>query len=123
MSNRIAWLEVVSTDVSASGEFYQELFDWPIVTDDKMNYTMTSFGIGEPGIGFAPVDEAQGMTPGSVVAYVDVDDIDATIERARELGAPIYVGKTEVPTVGYIAIVGDPGGNRIGLMQSVQESS
>jgi len=117
MPNRIVWLEVASTDVSASADFYRRLFDWPVVTDPQTDYTMTSFGVDETGIGFAPVDESQGMPPGSVVVYAGVDDIDESLSRARELGAPIYLEKTEVPEVGWIAIVGDPGGNRIGLMQ------
>ena len=119
MRNKITWLEVASTDIPASAEFYTRLFDWPIVTDATADYTMTSFGEEEPGIGFSPVDETQGITPGSVLVYVDVDDVDASLARARELGAPIYMDKTEVPTVGWIAIVGDPGGNRIGMMQSL----
>jgi hypothetical protein len=63
------------------------------------------------------VDEAQGVTAGSILVYVDVADIDATIARAKELGAPIILDKTEIPTVGWMAIFGDPGGNRIGVMQ------
>lgn len=119
MSNKISWIEVVSTDVPASGDFYRDLFDWPVVTDDTMNYTMTNFENASPGIGFPAADEAQGMSPGSVVVYVDVADIDATLARARRLGATVYQDKTEVPTVGWIALLGDPGGNRIGLMQSL----
>ena len=119
MPNKIAWLEVASTDIPASAEFYRKLFDWPIVTDEKMNYTMTSFGMDETGIGFAAVDPQMGVTPGSVTVYADVANIDAALARARALGAPVYLDKTEIPTVGWIAIVGDPGGNRIGLMQSL----
>jgi len=123
MPNKITWLEVASTDIPASAEFYSKLFDWPIVTDAEMNYTMTSFGGEETGVGFSSVDETQGITPGSVLVYVDVDDVDAALSRAKELGAPIYMDKTEVPTVGWIAILGDPGGNRIGLMQSLPPES
>ncbi|MBN1661758.1 MAG: hypothetical protein JXA93_25415 [Anaerolineae bacterium] len=118
MTNRIAWLEVASTDVPASGEFYRKLFDWPVVTDELMNYTMTNFGMDEPGIGFAAVN-GDGMNPGDVVVYIDVENIDAMLDRARKLDAPVYLDKTEIPTVGWIAIVGDPGGNRIGLMQGM----
>lgn len=123
MSNRIAWLEVSSTDVSASAEFYRNLFDWPIVTDVKSDYTKTSFGRGETGIGFRHAAEMQGLTPGSVLVYVQVDDVDAAIARAKELGAPIYKDKTQVPSGGWMAIVGDPGGNRIGLMEYVPAES
>jgi predicted enzyme related to lactoylglutathione lyase len=117
MSNKITWLELASTDVPASAKFYGDLFGWPIIKDEQMDYTMTGFEGDETGVGFSPVDEAQGVTAGSVLVYVDVVDIDATIARAKELGAPIHLDKMQIPTVGWMAIFGDPGGNRIGVMQ------
>jgi predicted enzyme related to lactoylglutathione lyase len=119
MSNRIMWLELASTDIPASAKFYADLFGWPIVKDEQMDYTMTAFEGDETGIGFSPIDEAQGVTPGSVLVYVDVADIDAAIARAKELGAPVDLDKTEIPTVGWMAVFGDPGGNRIAVMQSM----
>jgi predicted enzyme related to lactoylglutathione lyase len=119
MSSKIMWLEIASTDIPASAKFYADLFDWPIVTDEQMDYTMTAFEGEETGVGFSPVDEAQGVAPGSVLVYVDVADVEAAIGRAKELGAPILLDKTEIPTVGWMAIFGDPGGNRIAVMQSM----
>ena len=49
--------------------------------------------------------------------YVDVADVDAAIARAQALGAPIYLDKMEIATVGWMAIFGDPGGNWIAVMQ------
>ena len=121
MSNKIIWLESSSTDVPASAKFYGDLFGWPIVTDEKMNYTMTAFEGGETGMGFSEVNEERGVAPGSVLIYVDVADVDATIAKAKELGAPIFLDKMEIPTVGWMAIFGDPGGNRIGVMQSMPQ--
>jgi predicted enzyme related to lactoylglutathione lyase len=72
-------------------------------------------------MGFTKVDEAQGVAPGSVLVYVDVADVDATIARAKELGAPIIVDKFEIPTVGWMAVFGDPGGNRIAVMQAMPQ--
>lgn len=117
MSNKIMWLELASTDIPASAKFYGDLFGWPIIRDEQMDYTMTGFEGEETGIGFARVDEVQEVAPGSVLVYVDVADIDASIARAKDLGAPIYLDKTEIPTVGWMAIFGDPGGNRIAVMQ------
>jgi predicted enzyme related to lactoylglutathione lyase len=121
VSNKITWFESASTDVSASAKFYGDLFGWPMVTDERMNYTMTAFEGGETGMGFSPVDEAQGVAAGSILVYVDVADIDATIARAKELGASIYLDKMEIPTIGWMAIFGDPGGNRIGVMQRMPQ--
>jgi predicted enzyme related to lactoylglutathione lyase len=120
MSNKIMWLELASTDIPASGKFYGDLFGWPIVRDEQMDYTMTAFEGEQVGIGFSPVgDDPASEAEGSVLVYVDVADVDATIARAKELGAPILLDKTEIPTVGWMAIFGDPGGNRIGVMQSM----
>jgi predicted enzyme related to lactoylglutathione lyase len=113
------WFELASTDIPASANFFKELFDWPIVRDEEMDYTMTAFEGDAVGMGFSPVDEAQGTPPGSVLAYVDVADVDATIARAKELGAPILMDKMEIPTVGWMAVFGVPGGNRIAVMQSM----
>ena len=71
----------------------------------------------ETGVGFSCLDEAQGTQPGSVLVYVDVADVDATIARARELGAPVYLDKTEIPAVGWMAVFGEPSSCRIGVMQ------
>jgi predicted enzyme related to lactoylglutathione lyase len=117
MSSRILWLEIASTDIPASAKFYMDLLGWPIVRDEEMDHTMTAFDRGETGVGFTPVDEDQGVAPGSVLAYVDVDDVDAAIAKAKDLRAPVYLDKMEIPTVGWMAIFGDPGGNRIAILQ------
>ena len=119
MDNRIFWLEIASNDIPSSAKFYQDLLGWPMVRDEEMDYTMTAFERGETGVGLAPVSEEQGVAPGSVLVYVDVPEVDATIARAKELGAPILVDKTEIPTVGWMAVFGDPGGNRIAVMQTM----
>jgi len=122
MSNKIMWFEMASTDVPASAEFYGNLFDWPIVTDPNMNYTMTAFEQGEVGMGFSDTnDERSNAKSGDVLVYVDVADVDATIAKAKELGAPILMDKMEIPTVGWMAIFGDPGGNMIGVMQAMPQ--
>jgi predicted enzyme related to lactoylglutathione lyase len=56
----------------------------------------------------------------SVLVYVNVADVDATIARARKLGAVILMDKMEIPGVGWMTIIGDPGGNRIAAMQRMQ---
>ena len=53
MTNKIMWIEMASTDVPASAKFYSDLFGWPTVRDEKMDYTMTAWeqyipGRGEP---------------------------------------------------------------------------
>lgn len=119
MSNKIMWLELASTDIPASAKFYSDLFGWPMIRDEQMDYTMTGFEGDQTGVGFSPAGDERSSVgaTGSVLVYVDVADIDASISRAKELDAPILREKMEIPTVGWMAIFGDPGGNRIAVMQ------
>jgi predicted enzyme related to lactoylglutathione lyase len=43
-------------------------------------------------------------------SYITVDDVDATADRAKELGGNIIVPITNVPTVGRFCMIQDPQG-------------
>lgn len=67
MSDKIAHLELATTDKAASAKFYAALFGWPIETVQPMDYTVTMFPPGETTMGLAPVKETQGIMAGSVL--------------------------------------------------------
>ena len=120
MTNKIWHIELATTNKEASARFYGDLFGWPIRTYEEMDYTMTDCPEGDTSLAFSPVDEDQGVPAGSVLVYVDVADVDAIVARAKELGAAIFMDKMEIPGVGWMTIIGDPGGNRIAAMQRMQ---
>lgn len=119
MSNKIMHVELASADIAATADFYRALFAWKIEVVEGMDYTMTFMEEGDTTLGFTPLDESQSIKRGDVLVYVDVADIDVFIARARELAAPILMDKMEIPNVGWMAMVGDPGGNRICAMQQM----
>jgi predicted enzyme related to lactoylglutathione lyase len=123
MENKIWHIELATTDKAAAVKFYSDLFGWPFQTFQPMDYTMTEFPQGETTMALSPVNEEQGVMPGSVLIYVDVADIDATIARAKELGAAISMDKMEIADTGWMAIFGDPGGNRIAAMQRMPQAA
>ena len=55
--------------------------------------------------------------PGPVVV-VDVESIDATLERVTELGGSTVLGKQPVGEMGFAAYVRDPEGNVVGLWET-----
>jgi predicted enzyme related to lactoylglutathione lyase len=55
--------------------------------------------------------------PSHWLAYVTVENVDATAEKARKLGAQIVIPPFDVPTVGRIAVLVDPQGASIGLFK------
>ena len=56
--------------------------------------------------------------PGSPVQYYTVTGIDAYLQKAISLGAPVVVDKTPVPGVGYFAELRDPLGNAFGFWEN-----
>lgn len=49
--------------------------------------------------------------------YVAVDDADATIARARKLGATIPMDPEDIPGVGRFGVLQDPTGAVLAIMQ------
>jgi hypothetical protein len=119
MSNKIAHVELASSDRAASAKFYGDLFGWPVQRFEVGDYLMTALPRGETSMAFVQEGGPWAVTPGSVLVFVDVADVDATIARARQLGATILSDKTEVPNTGWMAMIGDPGGNRIAVLQRI----
>ena len=57
------------------------------------------------------------QAPPHRLAYVMVQNVDATAEQARQLGANLCLPPTDIPTVGRIAIITDPEGAPVGIFQ------
>jgi predicted enzyme related to lactoylglutathione lyase len=119
-SHPIVHVEIPASDTKAAGEFYSRLFDWKLELDPNFDYLQFN-AEGGPGGGFVQVGELGGMQykPDSLLVYVGTDDIDGTLARAESLGGKTIVPKSEIPQVGWFAVLTDPTGNRIGLYSSI----
>jgi predicted enzyme related to lactoylglutathione lyase len=117
MPNPFAHVELNTTDVDQSKAFYGKLFAWDLedVPMGDSNYTMIKVGKGTGGgIMKHPVPGA----PSSWLAYVEVDDIEASTKKAKELGAKIMKDVTEVMGAGWLSIIIDPTGAALGMWKS-----
>ncbi len=112
MGNPTMWFEVAAKDREAAKGFYSQLFDWQLTDMDAMPYTtIDAGGEGIPGgIGSAPDGH-----PGHVTFYVRVEDIEAALARAEQLGGKRLMDPVDIPS-GQIAMFADPEGHEIGLM-------
>lgn len=111
-THSIVHVELSASDPKAAGEFYAGLFGWQIETHAPTGYVQFSPEDGPAG-GFEPVSDDQ--PAGTVLIYVQTDDIEATLTKAESLGGRTVVPKTEIPTVGWFGVFADPTGNQIGL--------
>ena len=118
MANPFCHLELNSTDLSKSKDFYGKLFTWEYDAMDMGpggTYVIIKPGTG-PGGGMMthPVPGA----PSAWLPYVAVDDVAASTAKAKSLGAQVMRDKTEVPNMGWFSIILDPTGAALGLWQS-----
>ena len=93
---------------------YAKLFDWKIDANNPMDYGLVETG-GEGGID-GGIMATEGDTPPYLTFYVQVDDLQAYLDKAESLGGQTVVPPTPIPNVGSFAHFRDPAGNVIGLI-------
>ena len=71
----------------------------------------------KPGKGTGGGMLKQGVpgAPSAWLAYVEVDDVGASTEKAKALGAKIMMDVTEVPGAGWMSVIVDPTGATLAL--------
>ena len=117
MPNAFVHVELSTTDVAKAKQFYGQLFDWKledVPMGEGMTYTMIGVGQGTAGgIMQQPVPGA----PSAWLAYVGVDDIRASTDKAKALGATVVQDVIEVMNYGSMSVLIDPTGAAIALWQ------
>ncbi len=110
--NTICHLEISSKDSVASSMFYESLFGWKLEMAMGEEYIFFNPETS-PGGGITKVDEIR--SGGGIVFYVEVDDIDAYLTKAEELGGKIVKPQTPIPGYGAYGQFNDLDSNLIGL--------
>jgi uncharacterized protein len=114
MPNPFVHVELMTTDVNKAKTFYQSLFQWELEDVPGMDYTMIKVGEGTGG-GMMKVPMPD--IPSQWMAYVLVDDVAASTEKAKSLGAQIVKAVTEIPGVGLFSVMVDPTGAALAMFQ------
>nr|ADP09462.1 glyoxalase family protein [uncultured marine crenarchaeote E48-1C] len=112
MTHTICHLEIPTTELRKAGEFYRQLFGWSIDYGWGADYATFSPGKEQLGGG---LDRKDSITPGKIIIYIQVGDIDAMLRKAAKLGGKKVQDKTEITNVGWCGLFKDVDGNTIGL--------
>lgn len=116
---RFTWYELLTTDVDAGIDFYEKIVGWGDMTwEGEMPYRMFTLSPEAPiaGVMELPEEAVQGGAPPHWLGYVHTDDLDATMARAKELGAHT-LAQVDVPQVGRMAVFADPQGAVLATFQ------
>ncbi|MDV7241233.1 MULTISPECIES: VOC family protein [Rhodococcus] len=123
MTGRIVHFELPFDDGERARAFYRDAFDWAIAEIPEMDYSMVTTGpVGESGMptepGFINGGMMQRDEVKSPVVVVDVESIDAALEKVESLGGKTVTGRTPVGTMGFAAYFTDTEGNVVGLWET-----
>jgi len=112
---RVGWNELVTTNVAGAKKFYGGLLGWKNKPfGEAPGYTI--FMRGRDMVGGLMKCPKPGC-PAQWIPYVIVDNVDATVKKAKKLRGKVVMEPFDVPTVGRIAVLVDPQGGAIGIFK------
>jgi predicted enzyme related to lactoylglutathione lyase len=116
----LCWADLNSPDRDKAIPFYSALFGWqflPGKDGDTNGYLHIK--IGEEFIGGAtPSKFLPPGAPAHWLAYFLVSDCDASTEKAKSLGASVWVPPSDIEGAGRFSVLSDPQGAAFALFKS-----
>lgn len=119
--NAISWFEIPATDLDRAAKFYESIFGISLIVMDLPNIKMRMFPLEDmKGVGGAVVDSGgfhkPSSTDGPLIYLNGNPDVQNILDKVEAAGGSILVPKTEIsPEYGFMAVIIDTEGNRIGL--------
>jgi len=117
----LVWTELMTPDTDKASKFYTSLFGWKTETMPNPLMTYTIFKRGEDSAGgmlTTPKEAAAANVPPHWLGYFGVENADKAIAKAKDLGAKVYMGPTDIPNMGRFAILADPQGAAFAVWES-----
>ena len=122
MQNAISWFEIPTTDINRAQKFYETIFGITLTPLDMPNIKMRMFPLNDmmTQVGGALVDSGgfhkPSLTDGPLVYLNANPDVQNVLDKIAGAGGSVMVPKTEIsPEYGFMAVMIDTEGNRIGL--------
>ncbi|MCK8485444.1 VOC family protein [Aliiroseovarius sp. S2029] len=122
-AGQIVWHDLFTSDRERSMEFYKRVANWTYQVERATDFAwgggekefVLALSGDEAGAGFAETPSHQ---ENGWIAYIEVPDVDAAVQRVDALGGSIMRQPFEVPGVGRNALVRDPLGALLGISLS-----
>ncbi|NVK04940.1 MAG: VOC family protein [Flavobacteriia bacterium] len=120
MAHLPAWIEIPVTDIDRAEEFYGKVLNVEFNRLDLANgLILSTFPVGPDEIGGALACLPAFYHPGETgpMVYLAVDSVTDCLERVEHIGGTVIVPTTQVSEqIGFMGVMRDSEGNRIGLM-------
>jgi predicted enzyme related to lactoylglutathione lyase len=120
MGQPVVHFEIIGTDGEALKAYYSEMFGWEIDSNNPMNYGIVArddnLSANGVGIGGGIAGGYEGV-PGHVTFYVEVPDVEASLQQAVSLGGQRLMGPEKIMEGVEIGSFSDPEGHVIGVIK------
>jgi len=114
MASPVVHFEIASTDPAGTKRFVADMFGWKLEDiPGPFEYSMVDTGVEgaiRGGVGGSPTGE------GHTTFYVEVDEVQAALEKAKELGGQALMGPQEIPGGSKIGLITTPAGQLLGVI-------
>jgi hypothetical protein len=119
----LCWADLSTPDPKSASDFYSGLFGWQLIRDEKDPSGYLHIKNGEHFIGgIPPAASRQPGVPPHWLAYLQVDDVDATANQAKQMGASLYCPPMSMEGVGRMSVIADPQGAVFAIFKSARHS-
>jgi len=123
---RVVWVGLSTPDVAGAIHFYERLFGWHYTEQDTEEgvYVTARVAAGRVG-GMMPETSEQaaaGIPPAWTVSF-GAGHLEPVVATARELGGSVRQNALSLPGGGRAAVIADPAGAELGLMEAPASES
>jgi predicted enzyme related to lactoylglutathione lyase len=120
--NVINWFQIPTLDLKRAAKFYSTILGVDVAISDFNGSTMGFFpmvgGVNDSGVGgclMSPIKDDAPSKVGTTVFLACDGQLDVVISKVVSAGGKILMPKTHIGDPGYMAVIEDSEGNRVGL--------
>ncbi|MGD0943399.1 MAG: VOC family protein [Acidimicrobiales bacterium] len=116
----LIWNELITDDGEAAFAFYDEVLGLSAEASDLGGNPYTVFKVGDDMVGGSMAPPMEGI-PNHWHVYFAVDELEPSLEKARQLGAQVLAGPLPTP-IGSMVTLSDPQGAWFSLFEPVAQA-
>ena len=117
MGNPIVFFEITCRDAAPLQAFYGSVFGWSVAPHASGEYSTVTTGGGIDGMITQIPDEMRA----TLTVFIATDDLDATLAKVEAGGGALLFPPMDLPNGERVAMINDPAGTTIGLIQRTQQ--
>jgi uncharacterized protein len=126
LNGRFVWYELMTTSSARAEAFYRRVVGWGAQPYSGALVPYTTFTKGSTavaGMMELPADAGSRGARPHWILYVGCTVIEPTVKRAESLGGRVVVPPEAVPGIGSFAVLADPQGARLALLQPAEAAA